>query len=173
MAGRDSTKKITYSAVCVALSVVAVLISHYAALVVPLVIASLCAYIAFVRCGLAYGAITVVATATIAFFICGITVTFIFLGTIFLPYAIIAWLMRKLSYKVVYQAIIRIAVSVTAFVTFFVLIVLFSDFVTGNAITAVIEKIGLPFTAVIIAVITLPIDLFFTFTAEKIIKVLK
>jgi hypothetical protein len=73
----------------------------------------------------------------------------------------------------VYQAVIRIAVSVTAFVTFFVLIVLFSDFITGDAITAVIEKIGLPLTATIIAVITLPIDLFFTFAAEKIVKVLK
>ncbi len=173
MSRKDNTKKITYSAVCVALSVVVVIVSHYAAMVVPLVIASLCAYIAFCRCGITYGVITTVATAAIAFFICGITATFIFLGTLFLPYAIVAYLMRRLSYKVFWQAIVRIVVSVTAFVTFFVLIVLLTDFITGAAISAVIGKIGLPLTATIVGVITLPVDLFFTYAAEKIIKLMK
>jgi hypothetical protein len=173
MAKKDGTKKITYSAVCVALSAVVVLLSHYTALIVPLVIASLCAYIAFSRCGWLYGVVTVVATTALAFFVCGITVTFIFLVALFLPYAIVAHLMRKLSYKITWQAIVRIVVSVIYFVTFFVLIMLLTDFITGSAITAVIGKIGLPFTAVIVAVATLPVDLFFTFTAEKIMKLMK
>jgi hypothetical protein len=72
MAKKDGTKKITYSAVCVALSAVVVLLSHYTALIVPLVIASLCAYIAFSRCGWLYGVVMVVATTALAFFVCGI-----------------------------------------------------------------------------------------------------
>lgn len=174
MASRDYTRKITYSAVCVALAVVAILISQFSpARIVPLVVASLAVYIALVRCGLVYGLVTAVACVVIAFFLCGINVTFVFLCALFMPFSLLCYALRKLSYKVTWQAIVRILCNATLFCLSFLLIILLTDFIVGTSLSALVERVGVAWTVVLVTLITLPVDLFFLTASEKIIKLLK
>ena len=77
---RDATRRITYSAVCTAIAVTVILISHFSPMrIVPLILASLAFYIAFVRCGALYGIVTVAVSVLICFFVSGINTTFLFL----------------------------------------------------------------------------------------------
>lgn len=174
MSRRDSTRRITYSAVCVALGVVAVLLSQFtSAQVVPLILVSLCVYIAFMRCGAVYGAITAAATVLVAFFVCGISLTFVFLCALFVPYAVAAFLMKRLTYAKTYQAIIRIIITAVLFCVSVILTVYLTDFVVGTRIGDLMDTIGKIPTALIITVVTLPVDPFFYFASSKILKLLK
>ena len=80
---RDATRRITYSAVCTAIAVTVILISHFSPMrIVPLILASLAFYIAFVRCGALYGIVTVAVSVLICFFVSGINTTFLFLSSL-------------------------------------------------------------------------------------------
>ena len=174
MAQNRTTKNITYSAICVALSVVSIILSRYTpAQVVPLALSSLCVYIAFKKCGVIYGALSVIATVAIAFFLCGISITFVFLCALFMPYSIIAFLMQKLSYKVMWQAGIRILVSSVLFCVVFFLIIYLSDFLVGTKIGDLVLKIGKLPTSLIITLTMLPVDLFFNYASERVLKTIK
>lgn len=174
MNSRDVTRRITYSAVCVAISAVAVLLSQLSpARIVPLVLCSLCFYIAFVRCGVLYGVITAAATMVICFFISGINATFLFLCIVFAPYSALAFLMRKLSYRVTKQLIIRLVVATLFFAVAFVVLMLLFDKLAGTSLTALIDKLGKPLAGVMVVIAVLPVDLFFSYAAEKILKALK
>ena len=174
MTSRDYTRKITYSAMCVALGVVSLLISQFTpARIVPLALASLAVYVGFMRCGWVYGLITALACALIAFFLCGINVTFVFLCGLFLPFAIMCYLLRKLSYNVTWQALVRVIANAVLFCVAFLLIIKLTDFVAGTSIETLVKQVGVAWTVVLITLITLPVDLFFTYAANKIIKMLK
>ena len=132
MERRERTRRITYSAVATAIAVVAVLLSNYTPMrIVPLIFASLAIYIACIRCGIVFGLITAAAAVLIAFALGGVGTTFLFLCVAFVPYALVAFFMRKLSYRVVWQAIVLVTLA------------------------------------------ALPVDLFFSFGAERIVKLLK
>lgn len=174
MQSRDTTRRITYSAVCVALSVVAVLLSQYSpARIVPLVLCSLCFYIAFTRCGVLYGVITMAASIAICFFISGINATFLFLCAVFAPYSVLAYLMRKLSYRVTRQLLVRLLVSAVFFALAFVVMVLLFDKIAGTSLTVLIDKVGKIWAGIMVVVAVLPVDLFFTYAAERVLKMLK
>jgi hypothetical protein len=169
-----STKKIAYSAVLVAISVVVILISAFTPMqIVPLVFVSLAIYISFGRVGIGYGVITTVATVALAFFITGLGTTFFFLVILFVPYALLASAMQKLSYKVLWQAILRLAVTAITFCGAFFALTAMVDVVAGTSILAVIDKVGKILTALLVVVATLPVDFFFTYIANRIIRFMK
>ena len=171
---RDATRRVTYSAVCTAIAVSVILISQFSPMrIVPLILASLAFYIAFVRCGVIYGAVTVAVSVIICFFVSGITTTFLFLCIVFAPYALIAFFMRKLSYRVMWQAVVRLAVTAAFFAVCFVVMVLLVDYIAGTSLMALIEKIGKVWAGVIIVVAALPVDFFFCYASDRIIKLLK
>ena len=169
-----STKKIAYSAVLVAISVVVVLISAFTPMqIVPLVFVSLAIYIAFARLGIGYGIITAVATTALTFFIAGLNATFFCLVILFLPYALLASAMQKLSYKVLWQAIVRLVLTALLFGGAFFALTALVDIVAGTSILSVIEKIGKWITALLVVIATLPVDFFFTYIANRIIRFMK
>ena len=169
-----ASKKIAYCGACVAVGGIGILISAFTPVqIVSLILVSLALYIAFCRCGLVYGIISTLATVAIAFAVAGLRITFIFTAILFAPYAIIAFCMRKLSYLKAWQAVIRLVVTALIFTGAFFAIVGLFDVIAGTAQTTIIGKIGLIPTALIITVVCLPVDLFFFFGAERIIKMLK
>lgn len=174
MERRERTRRITYSAVATAIAVVAVLLSNYTPMrIVPLIFASLAIYIACIRCGIVFGLITAVAAVLIAFALGGVGTTFLFLCVAFVPYALVAFFMRKLSYRVVWQAIVRIAVSAALFAGAFTAMALLTDYVAGTSLMTIIEKVGVVWAILLVTLAALPVDLFFSFGAERIVKLLK
>lgn len=174
MERRERTRRITYSAVATAIAVVAVLLSNYTPMrIVPLIFASLAIYIACIRCGIVFGLITAAAAVLIAFALGGVGTTFLFLCVAFVPYALVAFFMRKLSYRVVWQAIVRIAVSAALFAGAFTAMAFLTDCVAGTSLMTIIEKVGMVWAILLVTLAALPVDLFFSFGAERIVKLLK
>lgn len=174
MERKERTRRITYSAVATAIAVVAVLLSNYTPMrIVPLIFASLAIYIACVRCGIAFGVIAAVAAVLIAFAVGGIGTTFLFLCVAFVPYALVAYFMRKLSYRVAWQALVRVAASAALFAAAFTAMAMLTDYVAGTSFMTIIEKVGKAWAILLVTVATLPVDLFFSFGAERIVKLLK
>ncbi len=170
----DLTKKIAYSAICTAISAVVVLITAFSpAKIVPLIFVSLCVYIAFKRCGIVYGILTAIATALISFALSGIQLSFVALVSLFIPYAIIAYAMQKLSYDKLLHAIIRLLITATLYAVAFIVIINLVDIIAGTTVMALVEKLGSVFVVIAMVVIALPVDFFFSYMSEKIIKLLK
>lgn len=135
--------------------------------------ASLAFYIAFVRSGPALGIVTLIATVLICFFMTGIDATFLFLVVLFAPYSVAAYLMRRLSYRVTRQAIVRLAVSAVLFAAAITALFFMSDYVAGTSFVRLIGRVGAPLSCSLLVIAALPVDLFFSFAAERIIKLLK
>ena len=174
MERKERTRRITYSAVATAIAVVAVLLSNYTPMrIVPLIFASLAIYIACVRCGITFGVIAAVAAVLIAFAVGGIGTTFLFLCVAFVPYALVAYFMRKLSYRVTWQALVRVAASAALFAAAFTVMAMLTDYVAGTSFMTIIEKVGKVWAILLVTVAALPVDLFFSFGAERIVKLLK
>ncbi len=174
MNGRDKSRKITYTAVCVAIAVISVLLSQFTpARIVPLILCSLAFYIALTRCGIIYGAISIIAGVSICFFISGVTATFLFLIIVFAPYSLLAFFMRKLSYSVTAQLLLRLAISAVFFAVAFVVMMLVFDKIAGTSLSVLIDKIGKVWAGIMLVVAVLPVDLFFSYGAERILKNLK
>lgn len=174
MNGKDATRRITYSAVCTAIAVAVILISRFSPMqIVPLIFASLAFYIAFLRCGAVYGIITSAVSILLGFFISGIGTTFLFLCIVFAPYALIAYFMRKLSYSVMWQAFVRLGVTIVFFAAAFTAIVFLTDFIAGTSLMSLIDRVGKIWTVVIVIVVALPVDLFFSSAANRIVRLLK
>lgn len=174
MERKERTRRITYSAVATAIAVVAVLLSNYTPMrIVPLIFASLAIYIACIRCGIVFGIIAAVASVLIAFAVGGIAATFLFLCIAFVPYALVAYFMRGLSYRVTWQALVRIAVAAALFAAAFTAMAFLTDYVAGTSFMTVIEKVGKVWAILLVTLAALPVDLFFSFGAERIVKLLK
>ena len=90
-----------------------------------------------------------------------------------MPYSIVAFLMQRLSYKVMWQAGIRILVSSVLFCVAFFLIITLSDYLVGTKIGELVLKIGKLPALLIITMTMLPADLFFDYLAERILKTIK
>ena len=169
----ELTKKIAYSAICTAISVVAVLITVFSpAKIVPLIFVSLCVFVAFMRCGIVYGLLTALATGLICFAISGIQLSFIALVALFIPYAIIAYAINKLTYDKLSHAIIRLVITATLYAVAFIIMINLVDIIAGTAIMTLINKVGGVLVVIGMVIIALPLDFFFTYMANKILKLL-
>ena len=114
----SNTRKITYSAVGAAISSLCVYLTNFGWLKVSLLmVAALCYYLIAVKCGLFYGLMDIAVSLLITFFAGGISIfSYAFLAdvTVFAPYAVICYFMRKLQYNNWRTALIRLA-AVLAF----------------------------------------------------------
>lgn len=110
------SKKIAYSAVAVALASIAAVATIFLPLtVVPLILSAFCFYIAFSKCGIVHGIITMVATGLITFFAGGVSLTLILLCVLFMPYTIVTLFIKKFTYFKLVGAIVRILVVAALF----------------------------------------------------------
>ena len=91
----------------------------------------------------------------------------------FVPYALVAYFMRKLSYRVAWQALVRVAASAALFAAAFTVMAMLTDYVAGTSFMTIIEKVGKAWAILLVTVAALPVDLFFSFGAERIVKLLK
>lgn len=174
MRSSDSTKRLAQAAVCVALSAAVIAISAFTpAQIVPLIFVSLCIYVAFRKTGIVYGILTAIASAAISFGFGGLRVTFFFTIIFFIPYAILCFSMQKLSYKVVWQAVIRILLTAALVAGAFFALLAITDAVAGTMIMKLVERAGTWLAAGAVVLATLPLDLFFSHVAEKVICKIK
>ena len=159
---------------CVALSAVAIALSAFTpAQIVPLIFVSLCVYVAFRKTGIVYGILTAIAAAAISFGFGGLRATFFFTIIFFIPYAVLCFLMQKLSYKVVWQAVIRILLTAALVAGAFFALLAIMNGVTGTTLERLVENAGVWLAVGAVTLATLPLDLFFSHVAEKIISKIK
>ena len=174
----NRTRKITYTAVGAALSAVFVCLTHLGWLKVSfLMAAALCYYIVCCKCGILYGLSNVAISLLAAFFTGGVTPmssAFLLDALVFAPFAVLAYLIRKLYYTRVSTAFIRLAVmAVFANVALCVV-----WFVAKGVIDIDIVKIsakvgGYPVLAMLFTLFTLTFDLLFNQLSIRILKLLK
>lgn len=175
-------RKVAYTAVGAALSLVMITLTCYLPLTVaPLVMISLCFNIVAEKCGIGYGVLCMAVSVGLGFVICiGAIAVMLIVVVVFVPYSLVCVLLRKLDYSSLKKTLIRIGV-VTAFAaleTFFVyllgsLIVGYVDFM------AIIDKFGgvfavgyLLITLIVIALFV-AIDWMYVTVGKVIIKHLK
>lgn len=166
-----NTRRITYTAVCAALAAMAVIVCAYTPVnIVPLIFYSAAVYISFCAVG-AWGLITAVVALAIAFFVSGgFSDTFVLTAVLFTPYAILAFLLRKLNYFDKKKGIVRGVVMFAFFVLEAYLMLLLARFLTGVDLTLIVDKIGVWALFVLFAAVSIPTDFFFSFATDKILK---
>lgn len=81
--------------------------------------------------------------------------------------------MQKLSYKVVWQAVIRILLTAALIAGAFFALLAITDAVAGTTIMKLVERAGTWLAAGAVVLATLPLDLFFSHVAEKVISKIK
>lgn len=110
------SRKIAYAAVAAAIaSVSAVATVYLPTKILPLVIASFCFFLAYVKCGIFYGIAAAVVTSLITFLCGGLCTSLIMLAICFFPYSLLCLPLRRFGYKKPMGALIRIS-SVVVFV---------------------------------------------------------
>lgn len=177
-----TSRKITFAAVGAAIIVVMMVIVSYLPLTVaPLIGVALSAVVVCDKCGIGYG-ITALLVGTGLGFLCGalnVAVLLIVL-VIFYPYTIMCVLMRKLDYRNLKSAFIRLIILCV----FAALSVLFMYLLGGlvadySDINGIIEKMGMSFGAayiiitIIAILIFICIDYIFMQLSKQIVKHLK
>lgn len=105
---RASTQKLTTAAVCTAVAVVMCAASAYLPLsIMPLYLAAFCIFLACKRGNVYYGLLCAVATVGIMFAMSGLSVKWLFLAIMFVPYGIITNFIHRYTYLKVKSGIIR------------------------------------------------------------------
>ena len=168
------SRKITYAAVCAALGVVAVLVSSYTpAKIVPLLFYSASAYISLIYVKW-WGLLSVAVSLSLSFLTAGgFTGSFFLALTVFTPYALFALLMRKIGYASPVRCVIRGAAAVAFFIAVSLLLVLSSGLIVGTTFASVIERGGSWVLFLLMGIIAVPTDFFFTFAVEKALALVK
>lgn len=148
---KPDAKRITTTAVCVALAVICIVLSAYLPLkITTLLVAAVCFFIAFCG-GFVYGLLAIAASLLIAFFAAGINTTFIFTALIFAPYSIFAFALKKLLYNSPKNIALRAALTAVLFNAAFALTVfVFGKYITDYSLGAVFGAFGGGATAYII-----------------------
>lgn len=175
-------RKIAYTAVGTALSLVMIALTCYLPLTVaPLVMVSLCYNIVAEKCGIGYGILCMMASVGLGFVVCiGAIGVMLIVVVVFVPYSIICVFLRKIDFSSIKNTLIRIGIiaAFAALETFFVyllgsLIVGYVDF------GAIIDKIGSAFAVgylvitLIVVVLFIAIDWMFVTFSKIIVKKLK
>ncbi len=175
-------RKIAYSAVGTALSLIMIALTCYLPLTAaPLVMISLSFNIVTEKCGLGYGIMCMLASVGLGFVICiGAIGVMLIVVVVFVPYSLLCVFLRKLDYSSVKKALLRMPIiaAFAALETFFVW--LLGSVVVGYVdITGIIQRIGGAFAAgyivvTLIAVLIFEaIDWMFVTFGKAIVKKLK
>ena len=175
-------RKIAYTAVGTALSLIMIAMTCYLPLTVaPLVMISLCYNIVADKCGIGYGVLCMLASVGLGFVICiGAIGVMLIVVVVFVPYSIICVFLRKFDYSSIKYALIRIGIIAVfaALETFFVYL-LGSLGVGYVDFGAIIDKVGGAFAVgylvitLIVIVLFIAIDWMFVTFGKIIVKKLK
>lgn len=173
------SRRVTYSAAAAAIGTLCSVVAIYLPVkVMPLVVTAFCFYLVFERCGISYGFITEAVTLLLTFFVSGVVVnvTFVMLALVFVPYAPLAYLIRRLRYDSVKTVLLRAAI-VAVFVSLAFMCVYFvvaNVALEGLDIIGMINKVGGYWViALLLIPIAVSIDFLFTQMAVLIRKMLK
>lgn len=133
-------RKVAYSAIGAALSVVMITIAAWLPVTVaPLVLISVCYNIVAEKCGIGYGLITMVVSVALGFLCSAANIAvLVLIAVVFVPYSLLCMLIRRLDYRRVPSAIVRLIV-VAAFAALEVLVV----YNIGNALVGVNDYVDL------------------------------
>ena len=172
------SKNIAYIAILSAIALMVILAVHYLipAKTVPLAIVSAIGLIVFYLLGWKGGIAFVVVVEILTFVLTGLSITFIALSILFIPYIIYAYAIRNLSYvKGKGVAIGRAGISLAFFYVFSLLLMLLSSFTVGNssALYEMQAKVGIYITALLFSLIALPADFFISQIAIIVVERLK
>ncbi len=172
-----NTRKITYSAVGAAVSAVCIFLTNFGWLKVSLLMAAaLCYYIVAVKCGIWYGAASIVVGLVVAASVGGVFGFSAFLldAFVFAPYAILAYCIRRLHYTKWKTALLRI-VAMAAFANIALCLIWFcAKWLTTIDIVAIASKVGgYPLLALVFTALAVVFDFLFNQLAIRLIKLLK
>ncbi|MCM1368069.1 MAG: ECF transporter S component [Roseburia sp.] len=173
---RGGTVKLTTAAVCTAIAVVMCVAAAYLPLsIMPLYIAAFCIFLAFKRAGKAYGALCAVATDLLMFLMTGLSVKWLFLTVMFMPYGIVAYFIHRFTYFKVKTAALRAVCVIALFnATLGVVYLLSTRVLTGGIdldIAALVDRIGgYPLLALVATLAMLPLDFAFSSAALIVLK---
>lgn len=176
----SGTRKVTYAAAAAAIGTLCSVIAIYLPVkIMPLVVSAFCFFVVFERCGWGYGFLTEAVTLLMTFFVGGVAVnaTFVILAIVFVPYAPVAYCMRKLRYNKVRSAALR-GVIVAAFVNLAFLCVYFivKSVVLGGGfdLMRIVNAVGGYWViALILIPLAVSVDFLFTQMSNLIDKMLK
>lgn len=167
------TKKITYAAACAAVGAVAVLIAAYTpAKVVPLIFYSAALYVSLRYVGW-WGLISAVVALTLSFFTAGgFTGSFVLALTIFTPYALFAFAVRKLTYGKAKRAVLRGALAIAEFLLNALVLLLLMKYLGDVNFVAVINNVGSWALFLVLGLAAVPTDFFFCYATDTALRAL-
>lgn len=174
------TRKVTYAAAATAIGTLCSVIAVYLPIkVMPLVATAFCFFVIFDRCGAVFGFVTEAAVLLMTFFVGGVALsaTFVILAVVFVPYAPIAFLLRKLTYAKWRQALLRGgAVAVFVNLAFLAVYYILQYAVLGGGLdlTALAETVGGYWViALLLVPLSVSVDYLFTQVEKLVDKLLK
>lgn len=159
-----AAKKIAYSAAASAIAVVVSVITVFLPIrIMPLVIASFCFFLAYVKCGALYGTLCAAVTTLVTFLCGGVSSSLILLAVCFFPYSLLAVLLRRFDYRKVKGALIRVACVIALALAAMTAVYFIARAVLlgGMDIVAAVGKVGFALAAVIVAVAAVITDFLF------------
>lgn len=175
---KSNTRRITFSAVAVAISAVCVLLTNVLPISFALLaIAAVCYYLVFDKCGVAFGFLAILASVGISFSM-GLTSAFLLNTIIFVPYSVVAYFCRKFIYTNNKYAIIRsIIVGLYAILLFYILTLVFNWILTtgytGSTdsvahLDKLINNVGVIIAGVIFTLVTVIFDFAFQILVKQL-----
>lgn len=120
-------RKIAYSAVGSALSVIMMVLTCYFPVitVLPLIMISLSFNVVMERCGIGYGIMTMLVSVGLGFLACGANVAVLLIvAIVFVPYSLICFAIKKIGYDSIKNVIIRVGIMI-AFASLILMIIYF------------------------------------------------
>lgn len=178
-AGTKPSRRIAYAAAGTAIASVAAIATVYLpAKILPLVLASFCFFLVFVKCGILHGAVCAAATMLLTFFCGGAGTSLVMLAVCFFPYSLLCLLLRRFDYKKPISALIR-AASVAAFVNVaFAAVYFIAKYAVLGGMDIIgavngLGKLGYLFAALIVSAVAVVTDVLFVMSDKVITPKIK
>jgi hypothetical protein len=170
---RDSqTRKIAVAAVAAALSSVCIILTNFIPLRITLLMfAAACYFFAFDKGGAAHGLLCIAASLLISFFTRPFSSAFFLTVTVFAPYSLAAYLMRKLYYTRPRQMAVRVAVMAAFSNLAFMGVYFLARFIDFD-IMSVVDRFGYAAVTVALTAFCILFDIVFNQLTLRIGKAL-
>lgn len=179
------SRNIAYSAVAAALSLVMITLTAYVPMltVAPLIVCALAWNVVIDKCGIGYGIVAMAASVGLGFLTvmgAGFAVMIV-VGIVFVPYSLVAYFMKSLTYEKVWKVLTRIGILIVFASLAFMCLYFTADAIMAFVnISQIIENIsggnfavGYFVLNLIAVVIIVGIDYIFLYMRAYIVKRLK
>lgn len=140
--------------------------------VVPLIFYSAALYVSLRYVGW-WGLISAVVALTLSFFTAGgFTGSFVLALTIFTPYALFAFAVRKLTYGKAKRAVLRGALAIADFLLNALVLLLLMKYLGDVDFIAVINNVGSWALFIVLGLAAVPTDFFFCYATDTALRAL-